>query len=165
MKSLIKQQKGYLLITSLMLLVMLTVLGLAQVSINTTQTQIVTNTVDAEISFEKTEGAVNQAINQLLANNYSSFNFLNNANGLYIFNVNADPVWRTVNWDSSTTVINSFSGIDGRQAKYLIEQLPSVVQPGQNMKSLTRIYRITGRAVGQNGASSILIQSTVQVRN
>lgn len=161
----INKQKGFLLITTLVLLVMLTVLGLAQVSINTTQTQIATNATDTEISFEKAEGALNEAINQMLAYNYSTTSFLNNTNGLYVFDKNAAPKWQTVNWSSTGAVINSFSGSTGLQAKYIIEALPSVVQPGQNMKTLTRIYRVTGRAVGQNGNSSTLLQSTIQIRN
>jgi type IV pilus assembly protein PilX len=143
---------------------MLTVLGLAQVSINTTQTQIATNAADLEISFEKAEGAMNEAVNQMLANNYSTSSFINNANGLYLFDKDSPPKWQTVDWNTGA-VINSFSGSTRLQAKYIIEQLPSVAQPGQNMKALTRIYRVTGRAVGQNGASSVLLQSTLQIRN
>lgn len=158
------KQKGYLLITTLVLLVMLTVLGLAQVSINSTQTKIAANATDSETSFEKAEGAVNEAVNKMTSYSINSSSFINNTNGLYLFNTNSTPIWQTVNWDSSAA-ISSFSGSTNVQAKYLIEELPSVVQPGQNMKTLTRVYRITGRAVGQNGMSSVLLQSTLQLRN
>ena len=159
-----KTEKGFILITTLVLLIMLTVLGVAQISINSTQTQVATNTTDSEISFEKTEGAVNEATNQMLDHVYTASNFSSNTNGLYLFDQSATARWQTINWDSSGAVIRSFSGLNGAQASYIIEQLPSVVQPGQSMKALTRIYRITGRAVGQTGYSSVLIQSTVQIQ-
>lgn len=159
-----QKQKGFLMITTLILLAMLTTIGVSQVSINNTQTQVTTNSTDAEISFEKTEGAVNEAINKMLDHAYTNSNFAGNSNGLYLFNQNEKPIWQTVKWDSATSVIRSFNGLNGAQANYVIEQLPSVVQPGQSMRVLTRIYRITGRSVGQNGNSSVLIQSTVQIQ-
>lgn len=159
-----KTEQGFILITSLVLLMMLTVLGVAQISINSTQTQVATNVTDTETSFEKTEGAVNEAINQMLDHAYTASNFSSNTNGLYLFNQSTTPIWQTVNWESGGAVIRSFSGLNGLQASYIIEQLPSVVQPGQSMRALTRIYRITGRSVGQTGNSSVLIQSTVQIQ-
>ena len=158
------QQKGFILITTLVLLVMIIILGMAQISINSTQTQVATNTTDSEISFEKAEGALNEAINQMLANTYNSSGFANNSNGLYQFNQNAAPAWQTVDWNSSGSVISSFSGSTGLQTNYIIEKLPPVSQTGASMKHNMSIYRITGRAVGQNGSSSVLLQSTIQIQ-
>jgi type IV pilus assembly protein PilX len=159
-----KKQKGFILITTLVLLAMLTVLGVAQISINSTQTQVATNSTDSETSFEKTEGALNEGINKMLNNSYSMNSFVSNANGLYVFDQTATPKWKTVNWESSDLVIRSFSGLNGLQANYIIEQLPAVAMNGQNMKRTTRFYRITGRAVGQNGVSSVLLQSILQIQ-
>jgi len=158
-----QKQQGFILITTLFLLLMLTVLAVSQTASNTSQTQIATNATDSEISFEKAEGALNEAINRMLQNNYSIDLFANNSNGLYVFDSTKSPLWETVNWEG-TGVIRSFSGMSGLQANYIIEQLPSVVQPGQSMRTLTRMYRITGRAVGQNGVSSVLLQSTIQLQ-
>ncbi|KTD35374.1 Tfp pilus assembly protein PilX [Legionella moravica] len=158
------KQKGYILITTLVLMSMLTMMALTQSSHNTSQTRVATNATDSEISFEKTEGALNEAVNKLLNSTYTPQSFLNNTNGLYVFDSSAAPIWKTVNWSSSAAVINSFQGSSGTQSSYIIEQLPSVIQPGQNMKSPTRIYRITARSVGANGTSSVLIQSTIQIQ-
>lgn len=159
-----KAAQGFILITALILLMMLTILGITQISINSSQTQVATNISDIENSFEKTEGAVNEAINQMLTHSYAASNFANNSNGLYLFDQTNAPIWQGVNWNASGAVISSFSGLNGSQASYLIEQLPSVVQPGQNMKALTKIYRITAHSFGQTGNSSVLIQSTVQIK-
>lgn len=157
-------QQGYILLTTLILLIALTVLALAGVSLNNTQTRIAANATDTEICFEKTEGALNEAINYLINGTYTVNDFLQNTRGLYLFAPTAAPLWTTVNWSSSTAVINSFSGSSGSQASYIIEQLPSVVQPGQNMKTPTYIYRITARSVGASGNNAVLLQSTIQIQ-
>ncbi|MFI4918518.1 MAG: pilus assembly protein PilX [Legionellales bacterium] len=158
-----KMQRGYVLLITLVMLIVLTLLALTEAVLNTTQTRVAANATDSEVSFEKTEAALNEAIDYLFNGTYASANFLQNNNGLYIFNVNASPLWTTINW-SGPAVINSFAGGTGSQASYIIEQLPSVIQPGQNMQTPTNIYRITARSVGANGNSSILIQTTVQIQ-
>lgn len=157
-------KKGFALITTLVLLTMLTILALSQISTNSTQTKMATNATDSETSFEKTEGTVNEATNKMINSSYTSDQFLQNGSGLYVFDQNATPLWQTLNWDSSVSAIRGFSGLAGSQANYIIEQLPSVVQPGQNLRSMTRIYRITGRTTGQSGQSSVLLQSTLQIQ-
>ena len=157
-----RSQHGFALITTMVLLIMLSILALSQTSTNKTQTQMAANATSSIISFEKTEGALNAATTKMLTNPYSAAQFQQNNNGLYVFDPTATPVWQTVNW-SSSAVISSFGGLSGTQAAYIIEQLPSVVQPGNNMKKTTYVYRITSQAVGQNN-SSVLLQSTVQIQ-
>lgn len=159
------RQKGYILITTLVLMIMLTAMSLTQVSLNTTQTRVATNAQDSMVGFEKTEGAANEAVNKLMNGTYTNTNFLQNSNGFYILDPNSSSaIWQTINWSGSSGVIPSFQGSSGAQADYIIEQLPSVVQPGQNMKTPTRVYRITARSVGASGNSSVLIQTTVQIQ-
>ena len=158
------KQSGYVLLTTLILMLMLTVLALTQVSMNSSQTRVATNATDTEITFEKTEGAMNQAINNLNNGTYLPSNFLNNNNGLYVTDPTAPPLWTTINWSSPAAVINSFQGSSGPQASYFIEQLPSVILPGQSMKSTTNFYRITARAVGATGNSAVILQTTLQIQ-
>lgn len=158
------KQEGYILLMSLILLTLLTILAISGVVINTSQTQVATNVTETEVSFEKAEGAINQALNLLINGTYSAPNFVLNSSGLYLLNPSNTPLWNTVNWSSSTAVINSFQGYSGSQASFIIEQLPSVVKPGQSMKTPTHVYRITARAVGASGNSSIMLQSTLQIQ-
>lgn len=159
-----RHEQGYILLLTMVLLIMLTVLALTDVSLNTTQTRIAANATDSEISLEKTEGALNDAINNLLNGTYNTNDFLKNSNGLYLLNPDNPPLWTTVNWSSTTSVISSFQGYSNTQASYIIEQLPSVIQPGQNMKTPTYVYRITARALGANGNTAVMLQSTVQIQ-
>ncbi|AUH73761.1 pilus assembly protein [Legionella sainthelensi] len=158
-----KKQKGYILLLTMILLIMITVLALANVSLNTTQIRIAANATDTEMSLEKTEGALNEAINKLLNGTYTAANFLQNNNGLYILEADNPPIWTTINWSDSASVINSFQGDTNSQASYIIEKLPSVSSPGQSMNKVTNVYRITARSVGANGAV-IMLQNTLQIQ-
>lgn len=159
-----KKHQGYILLMTLVFLIILSVLALTEVSLNSTQTHIAANATDSEISFEKTEGALNEAINYVLNGTYSANAFQQNSNGLYVLDPTTPPLWTTVNWSSSAAVIHSFQGNSNSQASYIIEQLPSVIQPGQNMKMPTYIYRITARSTGASGNTVILLQSTIQIQ-
>nr|WP_237759450.1 pilus assembly protein [Legionella parisiensis] len=149
---------------TMIFLLVLIVLALTAVSLNTTQTRIAANATDTEISLEKTEGALNEAINNLIKGTYDATNFLQNSNGLYVLNPTAPPLWSTANWSSSTSVISSFQGYSNTPASYIIEQLPSIIQPGQNMKTPTRVYRITARSIGASGNTTVMLQSTIQIQ-
>lgn len=158
------KQKGYVLITTLVLMIMLTVMALTQVSMNSTQTRVAANATDSEISFEKTEGALNEAVNSIINGTYNPDSFLRNNNGLYLFDDSIAPLWKTLDWSNSNAVINSFQGQSGSNASYILEKLPSVIVPGQNMKTPANVYRITSRSTGANGNTSVLIQSTIQIQ-
>ena len=156
--------RGSVLIITLLLMLMLTIMAIAQVSFNTTQTHIATNTADAQVAFQTAEGALNEATNNLLAGNFAAINFLSNEKGLYLFNPNNAPVWSTVDWTNANAVVMSFQGKSHAQAAYMIEQLPSVVQPGQNANAPAQVYRITSHAVGASDNSSVILQNTVQIQ-
>jgi type IV pilus assembly protein PilX len=153
-----KSSQGFILIVALLLLLTLTLLALAGISINSSQTRVAANATDSEISFEKVEATLNRATNLLMNYTYTSANFLQNQAGLYQWSPTTAPVWQTVNW-SGGSVIPGFSN-----ANFIIEQLPSVIKPGQNMSASTSVYRITAQVTGQNGSSYVLLQSTVQMQ-
>lgn len=159
-----KSCEGSVLIITLLLMLMLTIMAIAQVSFNNTQTRIATNSADVQVAFHTAEGALSEATNNLLAGNYASSGFLSNLNGLYLPDLSSAPLWATIDWSSSSAVIKSFQGTSNAQAGYMIEQLPSVVRPGQNMSSPTSVYRITARGVGASGNPLVILQSTAQLQ-
>ena len=159
-----KKQQGSVLIITLLLMLMLTLLAITQVSLNSTQTRIASNTADTQIAFQTTEGALNEATNNLFAGNYAASDFLTNTKGLYLFNANQAPLWITIDWGNSNAVIPSFQGSSKTQADFIIELLPSIVKSGQNIAFPTQVYRITARAVGPSGGSAVILQTTVQIQ-
>ena len=82
-------------------------------------------------------------------------------NGLYVLNTNNAPLWTTIDWNNAGAVIMSFQGSSNTQAAFIIEELPSVIQPGQSAALQTHVYRITARAVGASGQSPVILQSTI----
>lgn len=157
------KQRGYILLMTLVMMVMLTGLAVTQVSSNSNLARLAGNATDSEISFAKAEGALSEASTQLIKGAYSPAKFANNGSGLYVYNPATSSLWKTVNWNSSA-VISSFSGNTTTNASYIIEQLPSAIKPGQNMKRPTRIYRVTAQAARANGNSAVLLQSTVTIQ-
>jgi type IV pilus assembly protein PilX len=152
-------QRASVLITTLILMMMLTVLGLAMISLNTTQTRIATNSADAQAAYQTAEGALNQAAANLQAGNYSLPNFIANTNGLYIFDSASVPWWTTVVWTSAAGAIQCTTCGSSTNAAYIIEYLPAVNIPGSPTPQ--RVYRITARAVGLSGNSPVVLQATV----
>lgn len=159
-----KSCRGSFLIVSLLLMLMLTVMAVSQISFNTTQTRIASNSADLQIAFQTAEGALNEGTNNILAGSYSPVSFVSNLNGLYTHNPSNDPLWTTINWSSAGAVITSFQGGSKVQAAYIIEQLPSVIAPGQNANNPASVYRITARAVGATGNPVVILQSTEQIQ-
>lgn len=157
-------KNGSVLIITLLLMVMLTIIAVSQLSFNSTQTHIATNTADAQIAFETAAGALNDGTNNLFAGTFTTSSFLSNTKGLYNFNPNDAPYWSTVDWTNNNAVISSFQGSSLGQSAYIIEQLPSVIRPGQSMGSSTQVFRITAHAVGASGNSAVILQSTLVIQ-
>lgn len=151
-------QRASVLITTMILLIMLTVLALAMISLNTTQTRIATNSADAQGAYETAEGALNQAASNLQSGSYSLADFVANTNGLYTFDPTSAPIWTTVAWTVATGAMQCTNCGVSNKAAYIIEYLPAVIVPGAGPK---HPYRITARAVGPSGKSPVMLQGTV----
>lgn len=155
--------RGSTLIISLVFLLILSVIAINQMSSNSMLTRIASNSGDAMVAFQTAEGALNQAANALLGNNLSIDGFLANTNGLYLFSPTSSALWSSINWASSSAVVQSYQGSAKVAAAYFIEQMPSITVPGQSMTSPISIYRITARAVGASGGTPVILQAVVQV--
>lgn len=154
------KQTGFVLITALILVVILTVLALAGEVLNSTQTRIAANTASQQTTFQAAEGALNQAQTNLYTGLYTQSTFLANANGLYTYNQNSVPLWTTVNWNSGSVIVSAWGGLPtGVKAAFIIEMMPSVNLPG----GPSNVYRITAYATQSSGGSPIMLQSMVLI--
>jgi type IV pilus assembly protein PilX len=157
------------LITTAVLLVVLTILALAAVSMISTQTRVATNSADVQVAYQAAEGGLTTAQNQLIAGTIPAANFLANAGGYYIFDTTGarPPVWTdAATWGDAGKVVQGFlnGGSSGPAYAYVIEQLPPVIRPGQAMNKPTQVYRITARATGLSGNAPVVLQSTLQLQ-
>lgn len=160
-------QRGAVLLTTVILLVLLTILALAAVSMNSTQTRVATNSADNLVAYQTAEAALNQAETALISGSYTGFGL--NTQGLYTFTPGSTPLWAanlsTASWwQSATNAIQGFQGGSSQPAAFVIELMPPVIKPGQGMKAVVNVYRITARAVGTSGQSPVVLQSTMQVQ-
>lgn len=163
-----KTQKGFVLVTAMVFLLVLALFGLVIFSQEARQKSMSHATGDALTSFETADGAINEAEGHLLSNQYN--NFVGNTAGQYVYNPESvkDPLWQTISWsDGSSVITGSFKGESSLAPKYIIEQLPSVVVPGQSLSNqqygtgapLVKVYRITARATGKSANTSTTVHS------
>lgn len=160
-------QRGVVLLTTIIMLVLLTILALAAMSMNSTQTRVATNSADNLVAYQTAEAALNQAETALVSGSYTGFGL--NTQGQYTFSPGSTPLWaanlsNTSWWQSATNAIQGFQGGSNQAAAFVIELLPPVIKPGQGMNTLVNVYRITARAVGASGQSPVVLQSTMQVQ-
>lgn len=163
------RQRGFVLLTALVMLLVLTLIALVAMSFEANQARVAGNTANAQIAFETAEGALRIAEGSLLSSTYAANQFVTGgANGLYLFNPLSQPIWsQSSTWGGGNVIVSGFTGQSATAALVVIEQLPSVSLPGQNLASIqygggsppARVYRITARAVGANGKAPVMVQS------
>ncbi|HCA89059.1 MAG: pilus assembly protein PilX [Legionellaceae bacterium] len=158
------KHRGSTLIITLVLMLILTILAVRETSFNSMLTRVATNAGDALVSFETTEAALYQGVNQVISGKYNLNDFLANSRGFYTLKPNDAPLWTTINW-ASNAAIQAYQSSASVKAAYIIEQLPSVTPPGQAMSKPSFVYRVTARGVGVSGGAAILLQSTLVVPN
>ncbi|HET7369532.1 MAG TPA: pilus assembly protein [Gammaproteobacteria bacterium] len=164
-----RREKGVVLVISLIMLLVLTLLGLAATRNTSLQQSMARNLRDHQRAFEAAEAALRDAQNYVAI---AALPVFDNTNGLYQLPAVGDPSWwRTVDWsaDASNTESVPYSGTLpnlNTQPRYIIEQLPPVAAPGQDLSQdqygkvpPVQVYRITARGVAGDGAGQVLLQS------
>jgi type IV pilus assembly protein PilX len=161
-------QRGFILVTALILLVVLTMLALSAFGLIGTQTKVAANSASQQLTFQAAEGALQQAQTNLLGGSYTPAQFAANSAGLYVYNPSNAAPWTTVNWASSSAVMSSNSWATSLpssiSAAYMIEMMPPVVIPGQNFANPASVYRITAYATQASGGAPVMLQSLVQIQ-
>lgn len=170
-------QKGIALFITLMILVIVTILG---VSIARTQFAgeiMARNAENHAMATQAAEAALRDAEANLLQDNF--VDFPSNSNGLYQFDPTAQSAYLGINWSnpaanttktygSAPLASPSLSNINlAAQPKYIVEQLPPVAIPGENISSVQYglatipvvVYRVTAYGVGGDTSSNALLQS------
>jgi len=157
-------QHGMVLVICLIMLLLLTLSGIAAMQGGTLQERMAGNSRDAEQAFLAAEAALRNGEVFVLQTQESDFTTAG-TNGLYdVTASNALPVnWKlgSTLWRTGETLGTSTAG----DPHYLIEMLPEVVNQGLSLAAdqpleTMIIYRITARAVGTTDVSQAVLQST-----
>ncbi len=168
LKSGCRSQRGFVLLTALVMLLVLTLTALVAMTFESNQARVAGNTANAQIAFQTADGALRVAEGNLLAGLYQV-----GTNGVYQFVAAASPLWlpSSTAWTTGGQYIDSgFQGGSSQDARIIVEQLPSVSANGGCVSSACssgyggsgppqRVFRISSRAVGANGKSVVIVQS------
>lgn len=159
-------QHGATLIVALILLLILTLIGVAGMQDTTLQEKMVGNMRDRNLAFQAAESSLLGGEKFLQSATLPGFA---NSGGLINKNYpglrSGDPAfWDVYPWASNSRTHTQFSEL-GAAPRYVIEEVPTVFAPiGESMKfgSLKEIksYRVTARAVGGTTDAVVILQST-----
>jgi type IV pilus assembly protein PilX len=165
-KVLLRRQDGAALITSLMLLLVLTLLGLAGMQSSLLEERMAGNMGNRNMAFQAAEAALRDAEYYLENATLPSFN---GTNGLYQpAAVGNTPRWEAVNWDDTDSRdisgSNTITGV-AQQPRYIVEDLGALPSNDQSLvagqaMSDVRAYRVTARGVGGSGLAQVVLQTT-----
>jgi type IV pilus assembly protein PilX len=175
-------QQGYILISTIIIVLLITMLALAGVSFNSTQTRIATNSKDGQIAFQTAEVVLRQVSDIVQSGAFAPVGKLGCGllgapvvptelyatcvgSGLTAATDNEIPLWQTANAPWLAVLPNgttTFQGGSSQPGAYIVEGMPTNTNvPGSSAGLSLRPYRITVEAWGGvNGAPpQVMLQS------
>jgi type IV pilus assembly protein PilX len=183
------RQQGAVLYIALILLLILTIIGVAASRLQTGEAVMARNDHNHQLALQAAEAALRDAEINLADGNWSIAQFAANTNGLYVLQtevlggVPALPqpgsIADQINWN--TTAPNSGPGsamtytgpalanapASPVQTQVIIEDLPPVARAGDplctpsNQTQSCAVYRVTVHAVGGDASASATLQSII----
>ena len=179
------KQHGFVLIVALVLLLILTILGLAAAQSTSLQERMSGNARNRDMAFQAAEAGLIAAQNCLSTGVAICTSFSTNANGTYVFDPNnpplpstsTTPLWDVAGFWSNPAYVLSYNTITGSnlpqvavQPEIIIEQMPALIAPGSNIgqqqfaggKPMLQLYRITAFGTGGDTSATAILQSVYQ---
>jgi type IV pilus assembly protein PilX len=178
-------QGGFVLIVALILLLVLTILGLAAAQSTSLQERMAGNARDHDLAFQAAEAGLRAAQDCLNSGMAMCASFSSNTAGTYLFNpgappppsTNTTPLWEVAGFWSNPSNVLSYQTVTGSnlqyvaaQPEFIIEQMPPVAVPGGNIgqqqfgggSPTIQLYRITSFGTGGDSSATSMLQSTYQ---
>ena len=163
-----------MLVVSLILLLVLTILGIAAIQSTSLEERMAGNQRSHQLAFEAAEAALRQgeqALNGLASlppfdGSVLGYYPTSNDSGGYPLTAGAD--WQNWNWAGKSipyTGTLAIGGNTGATASYYVEPFQYVATPGQSLDVSApvpgqQLYAITARGVSPDGKSVVILQST-----
>lgn len=171
--------RGFSLITILLMMVVLAALALAAMNTSILQERMAGNARDRNIALQSAEAALRDAEDDIRKNLGAGSAFAASCgNGLCVppsmaaSGPTSTPAWQLVKWTpAQTRRYGQYTGAVAlpevaSQPLYIIERLPSLppaagesVSVGSGVGEATEAYRITARAVGMRESTVVMLQS------
>jgi len=156
------RQQGAALVVSLVLLLVVTVLGVASMRTTTLQERMAGNLRDSNLAFQAAEAALREGEGFLEQATIPPFT---GADGLLQRQTDAGQAsfWATFAWASNSREAPARDNT-AETPRYVIEELPAVPGEGDSVAfgALPEVgfYRITARGVGGTTDAIVILQST-----
>lgn len=174
-------QQGFVLVVALILLLILTLLGLAAAQSTSMQERMAGNQRDHALAFEAAEAGLAAADSGILQGLWSNADYAGNTNGLYLTATccaatggSWTSAWNVPGaWNNALSISTPVPGLNvadvAQQPVFLIEKLPAVAPPGSNLAQQqngagappVQPYRITVYATGGDQTSHVYLQTVV----
>ena len=165
------RQHGVVLVISLLMLLVLTMIGVAATRSTTLEQRMTTNQNDQQVAFEAAEAALRSG-ESALSNSIPVNAYASNTAGAYMLNT-MTVNWRTINWDASGGAVFDYTGL---QPNTLIDPTYFVVEnnitgfiPGRNIVqgqplNNTVIYYVYARGVGLSSNNAVVLESVYEMQ-
>ncbi|HTN34688.1 MAG TPA: PilX N-terminal domain-containing pilus assembly protein [Marinobacter sp.] len=158
-------QKGSVLIVSLVMLLLLSLIGVAGIQTTTMQDRMAANLQDKDMAFQAGEAALREAEEGLRVKVPVSFS---GSDGLYRVGASGRPNWPANTSDNGSSVITYTGTPLGASAKpkYFIEQIDTITPPGCDLSSYCEpaYYRITSVGFGGSDTSEAVLTTVYRTR-
>lgn len=166
-------EQGYILISTIIMVLLITLLAFAGISFNSTQTRMATNSKDGQIALQSAEGALRQ-LSVIVASGFVNTPCLNPAtvaitsgqlNTTCVGTSNQTPLWQAAGttWFTALPSGTIYQGDSSTTPSYIIEQLPPTYVPAYGSNPLYGI-RITVRASGAISTTpQVMLQTVVMI--
>jgi len=177
------RQQGAVLYIALILLMILTIIGIAAARLQTGEAVMARNDHNHQLALQAAEAALRSTEINLANGNWSIAQFAQNGAGLYVLltevqGVGANSIADTINWNLNFPGPNpaamTYTGpVLGNApaspvlTQVIIENLPPVARAGDPLctpSSQTQscsVYRVTAHAVGGDSSASATLQSII----
>jgi type IV pilus assembly protein PilX len=177
------RQQGAVLYIALILLMILTIIGIAAARLQTGEAVMARNDHNHQLALQAAEAALRATEINLADGNWSIAQFAQNGAGLYVLDTEvqgatANSVADTINWNLNYPAPNpaamTYTGPVLANApaspvltQVIIENLPPVARAGDPLctpSSQTQscsVYRVTAHAVGGDASASATLQSII----
>ncbi|HSN18543.1 MAG TPA: PilX N-terminal domain-containing pilus assembly protein [Gammaproteobacteria bacterium] len=163
-----RSQRGVVLVISLLLLLVLTLIGLAATRSTTLEERMTSNQRDQDVAFQAAEAALRDGESALQAASPGQFN---NTNGLYDSSSTVTYTDQSV-WDSSTTNSIVYSGTltpapSQPPRYYIMQSASSGPANGQSLLAdaptvTPTIYLVVAKGYGLSPNTVVYLQSSYQ---
>lgn len=178
-------QQGFVLVVALILLLVLTILGLAAAQSTSLEERMAGNYRNHTLAFQAAEAGIRAAESCLSAGTAACGGFASNTNGVYLFSPGTPPppssattpLWNVPGfWSTAGNTLgylsaggSSFPNV-AQQPQIIIEEMPPVAQPGGNIGTQQygggapgiQLYRITALGTGGDNSANVMLQAIFQ---